>query len=236
MAARNASRHSKVRETFPLEAAEFTGERPISRDGMYRFLTAEHLGEPPRESEVQGALIFANYVLSKGEPTKQESFSILFGIAERELAPRIARMAWAVEASPQRAFVTTDRPVAVWRRNPQNLKRMGVGLENADEVRFPLGPHHLLVLRPRYPEHHTVVEPERAAQVNHHLAAACYDIVIGRLADRTDLEQFDLRPKRPSVRFNVGPLVEIDAHGRSTPTDREILHMYTSYGDEVFGS
>ncbi|MFI7430713.1 DUF4238 domain-containing protein [Micromonospora sp. NPDC049836] len=218
---------------FPLAAAEFTGERPISRDGMRRFLTDEYLGEPPAEPELQGALDFANYVLSQGEPTKREIFSILFRIADEELTPRLGAMAWAVEISPRHAFVTTDRPVAVWRRDPHSLKRMGAGLESADEVRFPLGPHHLLVLRPRFPEHRTVVEPDRVAGVNRHLAAACYEMVIGRPAERADLERFKLRRVRPAMRFNTGPLFETDPSGGSVPTGREILHMYVPYDDEV---
>ncbi|MFD0782390.1 DUF4238 domain-containing protein [Micromonospora azadirachtae] len=218
---------------FPLAAAEFAGERPISRDGMRRFLTDRYLGEAPAEPELQGALDFANYVLSQGELTKRETFSILFRIADEELTPRLTAMAWAVEVSPRHAFVTTDRPVAVWRRDPHNLKRMGAGLESADEVRFPLGPHHLLVLRPRFPEHRTVVELDRVAAVNRHLAAGCYEMVIGRPSERADLERLKLRRVRPAMRFNTGPLFETDASGQLVPTGREILHMYVPYGDEV---
>ena len=49
-------------------------------------------------------------------------------------------MAWAVEMSTDHAFVTTDRPVAMWKRDTRDLTMMGTGLENSDEVRFPLLP------------------------------------------------------------------------------------------------
>jgi len=45
---------------FPLAAAEYTRERPISREGMRRFLAEEYLRQEPREPEVKGALDFAN--------------------------------------------------------------------------------------------------------------------------------------------------------------------------------
>jgi Protein of unknown function (DUF4238) len=216
---------------FPLAAAEYTGERPISREGMRRFLTEEYLGEAPPEQEMQGALDFANYMLLKGMPEKREILSILFRNASEQLAPRLAKMAWAVEISKDRAFVTTDRPVAMWKRDTRDMTMMGIGLENSDEVRFSLGPHHLLVLRPRYPEHRTHVEPGRVAEVNRHLAAGCYEMVIARPSDRAELAQLSMRRVRPALRFNTGPLLEPDATGRLVPTGQEILHTYVPYGD-----
>jgi len=219
--------------TFPLAAAEYTGERPISREGMRRFLTEEYLGEAPSEQEIQGALDFANYVLSKGMPEKREILSILFRNASEQLAPRLAKMAWAVEISRDCAFVTTDRPVAMWKRDTQKLTMMGIGLETSDEVRFPLGPHHLLVLRPRFPEHRTHVGPSRVADVNRHLAAGCYEMVIARPSGREELAQLSMRRVRPALRFKTGPLLEPDATGRLVPTGQEILHTYVPYGDDV---
>jgi hypothetical protein len=219
------------RWVFPLDAAEFTGERPISQEGMRRFL-AEYLGETPREQEIQGALDFANYMLSKGMPGKQEILSILFRSGE-ELAAKLAKMAWAVEISNDRRFVTTDRPVAMWKRDTQDLTIMGTGVANSDEVRFPLGPHHLLVLRPRFPEHHTHVEPQRVAEVNRHLAAGCYEMVIARPSDREELAHLRLRRVRPALRFNTGPLLKPDATGRLVPTGDEVLHTYVPYGDDA---
>lgn len=108
------------RWTFPLAAAEFTGERPVSREGIHQFLTEEYLGEVPSEQEVQGAFDFANYMLSKGMPDKRDILSMMLRVAGEELAPRIAVMAWAVEMSSGPVFVTTDRPIAMWRRRTQD--------------------------------------------------------------------------------------------------------------------
>jgi hypothetical protein len=218
---------------FPLYAAEYTGERPVSHEGIRRFLTEEYLGEVPREAEVQGAFDFANYALSKGMPDKGEILSILLKAAEEQFAPRLAKMAWAVEISMDHAFVTADRPISMWKRDTRDLTFKGIGLETADELRFPLGPHHLLVLRPRFPEHRTYVDARRVAEVNRRLAAGCYEMVIACPSSREELAQLRLTPVRPALRFNTGPLLEPDAAGRLVPTGQEILHTFIPYGDDA---
>lgn len=216
---------------FPIKAAEFTNERPMSYDGMRRFLTEVHLGVRPVDSEVAAACDFANYVLTKGPPTKQQLLTMMIEIAERKITPHLAEMAWSVETSPRRAFITSDRPLVEWTARPP--RHQGVGLGNAQEVWFPLGPHDLLVLRPRYPEHCIVVDPGRALQVNRRLAASCYRLVIGRPADRTELEHLTMRSTRPAIRFNTGPLMQQAPDGHLVPTGEDILHMYTPHDDTV---
>lgn len=109
----------------------------------------------------------------------------------------------------------------------------GAGLGNSDEVRFPLGPHHLLVLRPQYPEHRTYITPSRVARVNRHLAAGCYEMVIARPPDHEDLAQLKLRRVRPALRFGTEPLLQPDANGQLVPTGQEILHTFIPYGDDA---
>lgn len=218
---------------FPMRARAFAGEHPIPRDSMRRFLTEVYLGEPPSEGELQGALDFANYTISQGLPTKAEIFQILFDVAERDLAPRLAAMAWAFESPQTGCFFTTDRPVATWRRDVTSLARMGAGLEGADELRFTVSPQLALVLRPRYPEHRTVVGPERVAALNTHLASQCYTMVVARVQDLNALERLDLRRIRPALRFNTGPLYETGPNGEPITTGKDVLHMYVSYGDEA---
>lgn len=219
------------RWTFPASAAEFTGESPVSREGMRRFLTEKHLGTAPTESELQGALDFANYILINGPPTKEEVLEHTFRSVRDRLMPHLAKMAWAVEISHGPSFVTTDHPVAVWKRDRRLLGRAGVGLGNADEVWFPLGPQHLLALRPRFPEHRSVVEADRVDQVNRHLAAACYEIVVARPADEAVLAELRLKPLRPAIRFNSGPLFEKDVNGELIRTSETLLHSYVPYDD-----
>ncbi|USX54116.1 DUF4238 domain-containing protein [Lentzea sp. HUAS12] len=216
------------RWTFPASAAEFTGESPVSREGMRRFLTEKHLGAPPSESELQGALDFANYILINGTPKKEELLELTFRAAREKLLPHLVEMAWAVEISRGPSFVTTDRPVAVWKHDRRALGWSGVGLGNADEVWFPLGPQHLLVLRPHYPEHRHVIGGERVAQVNRHLAAACHEFVIARPADEDVLAGITLKALRPAIRFNSAVLVGEDG---VESNGQRMLHSYVPYDD-----
>lgn len=227
------TREYVYRWMFPLYAAEYTGERPISFEGMRRFLTEEYLGEVPRDAEVQGAFDLANFALTKGMPDKGKILSMLLKLAGEQLAPLLAEMAWAVEISGDHAFVTADRPISMWKRDTRDLTFKGIGLETADELRFPLDPHHLLVLRPRFPEHRTYVDARRVAEVNRRLAAGCYEMVIACPSSREELAQLRLRPVRPALRFNTGPLLEPDASGRLVPTGQEVLHTFIPYGDDA---
>ena len=218
---------------FPLDAAAWTGERPISRDSMRRFLADEYLGEEPRDSEVQGAFDFANYALSRGMPDKGEILDMLLRSAGDQIAPKLADMAWAIEISNDRAFVTADRPVSLWKRDTRDLKFQGVGVGNADELRFPLGPRHLLVLRPKFPEHRSYINAARVTAVNRRFAAGCHEMVIGCPSSSEELTQFRLRPVRPALRFNTGPLLQRDASGRLVPSGQEILQTFIPYGDDA---
>jgi hypothetical protein len=194
---------------------------------MERFLVDVYLRETPTETEVQGALDFVNYQIMRiGVPTKREAFSILFESASEQLAPRLDRMAWSVETSREPVFFTSDRPVVKWRHPKRRSIGTGVGIENADEIRFPLSPKHLLVLRPSYPDRaRYCIEPERARKVNRHLAAGCYKAVISRSDDPT-IDNLALEPASPVMRFNSGPLYRRDENGELVDTGQEILHTY----------
>lgn len=219
---------------FARRAAEFTGEWPaISKEGMRRFLAEEYLGSEPRDGELQGALDFAYITLTQGLPEKAELLAMQFQIAETEIVPRLASRAWAIERCPSATFWTCDKPVATWCKNPNSYASMGAGLEGADEIRFPLGPHHLLVARPAYPEHRVVVSRDRVAAVNWSMAAQSHTQVIGSKLQRADLDALTLLPIRPGLRFNNGPLYEVNDAGESVPTGSDVLHLYMDYGDEA---
>jgi hypothetical protein len=217
--------------TFPYDVADATGENPVSRDGMRRYLTG-YLGSPPAPQELQGALDWVNYNLGRhAAPTRQEVIDILFGVALNELAPRLEDKAWAVEISTGPPFITTDRPVTPYRRPGRDRQATGSGLESAEEIWFALGPLHLLVLRPRFPEHRLYVPAARVEQVNRRLAAASHRQIIGRPADADTLLRLPLRAVRPHTRFGGGPLLREGPDGQ-LHRDGEVLHMYLDYSDD----
>lgn len=219
--------------TMAGRVAEFTGERPVSLAGVRRFLTEAYLVDPPSDGEVQGASDFVNVALLQDLPEKSEMFDVMFRIAREEIAPRLEQKAWAVERTSGPPFVTTDRPVSVWRRDPAAMSRIGAGIESADEIRFPLGPRQLLVMRPRFPENRTFVDAARVASVNRSLAAQSHAMVMGLVEAAGVLDGLALRRARPSLRFNAGPLVAEQANGRSLATGSSVVHLYVSYGDEA---
>jgi hypothetical protein len=219
------------RMLFPITVADFCGERPVSRDGMRRYLAEVHLGTEPTESETEGALAYVNGVLSMGPVTKAEAFQTLFGVARDQLAPALRTMAWSVEICNRACFITSDLLLTVWRRRPDASGHTGTGLGSADEVWFPLGPHHLLALRPRFPEHRSFVEPDRVTQVNRHLASACNKLIIGRFQDGPLLTQLPLAATRPLLRFNSGPLLTRTPDGRLIDSGRTVTHMYNQYDE-----
>lgn len=214
---------------FPEDAADYSGEVPVSLEGMRKFLRHEYLGTEPSTSELQGALDFANGALAKGRVPRHEAFELLIEIAIEQVAPTLTEMAWSVEHSPRAQFITCDRPVAVWRRRHDD--RAGVGLGSADEVWFPIDRAHLLVLRPRFPEHRVVVDPRRAAQVNRHLAAGCYAMTIAAPGDLMMLGGLQMRARRPALRFVSGPGYTERGDGTLVPTGTRITQLYPPYTD-----
>lgn len=68
-----------------------------------------------------------------------------------------AEYSWAVVRFPLPALITCDVPVGLW-REPGDPPWMGVGMATADEVRVPLDPSHVLVLRGKHASGHAGAE------------------------------------------------------------------------------
>lgn len=56
---------------------------------------------------------------------------------------------WVVMRFPLPVLITCDVPVGLW-REPGDAPWMGVGMATADEVRVPLDPSHVLILRSKH--------------------------------------------------------------------------------------
>lgn len=101
----------------------------------------------------------------------------------------------------------------------------GFGIENGEEIRCPLDPAKLLVLsrRPRTPS--ARVDWSRSAASNRDVAFACRHFVIAHPRERVRVAELELPAKRPTLRFNTGPLLRKLPDGR-TIEDGDILHMW----------
>lgn len=214
-------------ETLPYEALRFAGEWPVPRPAIEQFLT-ERAGYVPSPSEVQGAWDFVNFMTKDGQRLgRNEWLEIQFAALPR-ITASLNELSWAVEIAHDGAFLTSDQPLTLWHPKPRPY--MGIGLLDAKEVRFPLGPRHLLVLRPRHRETRLFIDLDRVECANQHLAAASRKMIIGRIEDETLLASVPLRDLRPMMKFNSGPSVIVEQDGTERPGG-EILHMFRPYDD-----
>jgi hypothetical protein len=69
------------------------------------------------------------------------------------------------------------------------------------------------------------IEPKRFDAVNQTTAAQCYEFLIGTVPQSRRLAGLALQPRRPSLRFDQGPGVEVDAAGNERPIG-DIIHTW----------
>jgi hypothetical protein len=221
------TRQHIAQSEFSASVAAFSSERPVSRDVVRRFLVEKHLGFRPSDAEVGAAWTIVTYVLDSGDPpSRDEVLGMALEAAVKELAPRLSNMKWTVETCRKRILFTSDRPVMYWRPESYRDAFEGIGLENADEVRFPLDPCSLLVCRRRGDESTpTKVEPKRFIEVNKDIAAQCFEFVVAGPSRVDRLRDLQMADRLPSVRFNMAPGVRRTPDGRDEPMG-DVLHMW----------
>jgi len=213
---------------FSTLAREAIGEYPMTHTGMRAYLTGLY-GRPPTDAEVQGAVDYSNFD-QRQAPSKSAALEILIRLALDRIAPHLEKRAWRVEVCREARFITTDRPIALWARDV--VPYTGIGLMRAHEVRFPLGPNHMLVIG-RGSDERYVVDRQRAAGVNEHLTRGCRQLLIGHPEDKAPLAGLHLPVHGPAMRFNTGPARMKGLDGQLVDTGREILHMYMAVDDTV---
>ncbi|WAX57339.1 DUF4238 domain-containing protein [Jatrophihabitans cynanchi] len=212
---------------FVLNLAESTTERPLTREAVRRYLAEQHLGFEPNEREVEGAWSLASVLVERNDlPTREDLFGTSLDIAVTKLAPCVEEMAWTLELSRRPILYTSDRPVMTWRPPSPRDAYEGVGLLGATEVRFPLTPRALLVMRPRgTAEHLQRVEPKRFGEVNRTTARQCFEFLVGTVFQSRRLSSITLYRRRPALRFNLGPGFQADASGTRHPMG-DIIHTW----------
>ena len=229
------TREQRARTEFYETALKHLTERPITADAMKTFLVKQWGLQDPSPAEVQGAcdyLEFFRYSLEEeGEKLKIDSISIP-GHAEAFIK-LIESYNWRIERMPSPTLFTSDSPVIYWRpRTPQDHIE-GIGLDNAQEVWFPLDPQHLLVLTKSSGKSGIwSASKKRLELINLEIAARSFEAVIASVACSTALNSLSLRPNKPALRFNIGPGVGVAADGTEYPLE-EILHTWVPAYDEA---
>jgi hypothetical protein len=220
------SRTSAHREQlmFPERLAKWAAGREITENLVAEYLEGVHLGFPPRPREAEGARLYVTKALEDGVLTDRFAISMMLKLVEAFVV-RLLPLNWTLERDPRARFITSDVPVVVWRKPSKRDEYEGVGVENADEVRFPLDPGKQLVLSKRARPPELMVEPHRVRRSNDDLADGCHRFLVGDPREPTALGDARLHRRPPAVRFNVGPLTIEDSDGHKV-RDSEVLHMF----------
>lgn len=215
----------RERAAFPERVAEYAGGREVTRELVAEFLEKVHLRFRPSDREVEGALTFATVALQDRQAISHAATLALMFAAVREAVPLINAMNWSLEADRKERLITSDSPVVVWRKPSLRDKFMGVGIMNADELRFPLDPGKQLVLSRKSRATSARISGDRARSCNADVALASHQFIVGRPDRRSALQALPLPKHRPVLRFNVAPGVEVGPDGREEPMG-DIYHAW----------
>jgi len=180
-------------------------------------------GRQPEDNEVEAATDFING--APDIPTLDEVMAVSVEVAVRSVAPRLEAMNWRVHRYNRPVLMTNDRPASAWRHPDPEAPPGGVGIEAADEVRFPLTPRALLLVTsakagtpPRSADH-------RYQAVNNEIGRRCQHFVVATPDARARLESIDLSERPPRIRFRQGPAYYNVGNGQSYPMG-DIIHTY----------
>lgn len=215
----------RERTLFPERLAAYLDGRELTRDLVASYLTDHHLGFTPTQNEVDAAFDFASVALQDRAILTREFSMRMMLRSVTDVAPRLAQFEWCVEHDRKKRFITSDTPLVLWRTPTVRDEFEGFGVETAEEIRFPLDPAKQLVLTRRSRTPSARVKPTRSAATNQDAAFACHNCVIAHPSQRTRVEQLQLPVRRPTLRFNTGPLLLQLPDGR-TVEDGEMLHMW----------
>jgi hypothetical protein len=224
---------SRERADFPARVVKYLDGRPLSRELVAEFLEQDELHFKPHEREVEGA--FTMVELAMQDPSshaRAEGLERQFGSIV-ELAFVANSMQWSLEFDRKRRLITSDSPVAMWRTPTHEDAYRGFGINNAEEVRFPLDPGKILVLTHRPRAVTSRMSGVRARDLNTYAAAACYRFVIGRPDRQAAIQDLRLARHRPVNRFWVGLGFTETPNGKLVRMEGEIVQFWTPRSDLV---
>ena len=215
----------RERMLFPERLAVYLDGRELTRDDVAAYLAEQHLGFTPAENEIDAAYDFASVALRDRSVLTPEFSMQMMLRSVTGVAPRIAGFEWCVEHDRKQRFITSDTPLVLWRTPTYRDEFEGFGIETAEEIRFPLDPSKQLVLTRKARTPGARVNPARSATVNQDAAFACHNFVVAHPSQRARVEELDLPDRRPTLRFNTGPLLRRLPDGTSIE-EGEVLHLW----------
>ncbi len=217
----------RERAMFSETVVKFLDGRPFSRDLVAEYLEEHHLGFTPSANEIDGVTAFVSAAMHMvGEVTPEMTLQIMFKSVE-QCEPLLLTMHWTVEHDRKASLITSDSPFVRWRKPTVRDTFEGIGLTNAEELRFPLDPTKQLVLSHRARPDFVRLSRTQAAQRNLDLALGCQHLILGTPAQSMTMSALDLPARRPVSRFATGPAFERGPDGKLVPTGTDILQVWT---------
>jgi hypothetical protein len=182
---------------FMSDLAASTTEHPISGSAVREFLVALD-GVDPDDAEVEAARQCMSGAPGGPPLTRDQALNISATIA-LDIAPRLEAKSWTVRRFRAPTLWTNDCPVHPWCRPDPAGRPGGIGVETADEVRFPLSPAALLVMtRPG-----TAASNASARQVNAEIAKQCQQFVAATQDAKAKLDSLAWSKPPPRLRFGT---------------------------------
>ena len=213
------------RVLFAKDLAAYAGAREIDAVIVAEYLERVHLGFQPSDSEVSAALDLAQVALRDPAVLTDEFAIRLMLESVDQLVPVLLDRHWTLEIARKPRLLTSDHPLVIWRKPSRRDQYEGVGIANAEEIRFPLDPGKQLVLTPTQGPPVRPIEPNRVRACNADVARGCHRFIVGHPNWPRRLREVPLAPKRPVIRFNTGPLYEKRPDG-TTVYRGEVLHTW----------
>ena len=214
----------RERTMFPELVARFLAGRELTRELMAQYLESDYLGFKPKPREVDGAFSYAYVALRSGFPFNPELvMDVMFESLEK-VVPRLDALYWTIEEDRKSRLISSDSPLVLWRAPSIRDSYEGYGLDDCEEIRFPISPRAQLVLSKKQRPPKVRITPERSASCNADTALTCHNFVVSSPRDRTRVEALHLRSKRPVQRFDLGPLIKEYPDG--TRETSEVIHMW----------
>lgn len=215
----------RERVEFPARLLAWANGADITLDAVRTYLRQIHLKSTPSDREVQAAFDYVTIAMAEPKASGRE-FSIgmmLKSVAS--LAPVIAGLHWTLEVDRKQQLITSDVPLVIWRRPSPRDRFEGVGLTNADELRFVLDPGQQLVLTRRTRTATARITAERARACSADAGRSCHNFVVGSPRQSSLIRGIPLSAHRPVLRFNIGPMY-VPSAGGLQKTDKEVLHTW----------
>lgn len=199
---------------FVSKVAATTADRPVPQDAVRDYLRDVDDGAEPDESEVEAAWsLVCGQISMFGEPTDTMNHSVAVDVAVRKIAPGLETLNWTVHKFRGAPLISSDSPVHSWRGPTQDPGPRGVGIGNADEVRFPLSPGALLIME-REPRRNSGPQwsGRNPRSINAEIARQCHQFIFGTPGSRAVIDRLPLLDRPPRLRFRM--------------LDEDAIHMY----------